>query len=379
MTIMTDNAISIVSTRNTSTTPLAAGASFVGEGELIASPDAIVTGITDQNGIAYAEFSPDGTNWDESTSYVYDANTFFIHKFIKGYRHFRFRFTNTSGNPQTFFRFHTTYGGFGGQLTRTVGSSFDRREDALTARILDTEFLIGSGLFQDAIKFHKFGYNSDIDTGSTPEDVWDGGGLYTGFPSSADTINVSSSSASDSSGNIGAHCVHLYGLDSNYNIIEETIPINGTSGTTSTNQFLRVMVASIPKAGSNEFNVGNVTIRHTNTPANIFSVIQPGTGQSRIGVFTIPTGYRGFLVRYGAQVFDTSSNYAQMSIYRRLPSGASALINPFSVSTNNRYDVKVYGAITLEEKTDIAFRVESVTSNNGKVSCEFDLVLLRVL
>ena len=30
----------------------------------------------------------------------------------------------------------------------------------------------------------KFGRNADVDAGSTPEDVWNGGGVYTGFPTS---------------------------------------------------------------------------------------------------------------------------------------------------------------------------------------------------
>lgn len=45
----------------------------------------------------------------------------------------------------------------------------------------------------------KFGRNNDIDTGSAPEDVWNGGGSYTGFNcTAAETLSVVSSSANDS-------------------------------------------------------------------------------------------------------------------------------------------------------------------------------------
>ncbi len=61
--------------------------------------------------------------------------------------------------------------------------------------------------------FEKFGKNSDIDTGTDPEDIWNGGGTYTGFPTSAaETLEIFSSDAADTSAGTGARTVTIYNL-----------------------------------------------------------------------------------------------------------------------------------------------------------------------
>jgi hypothetical protein len=55
---------------------------------------------------------------------------------------------------------------------------------------------VSRGLYEGTGINVKFGRNSDIDIG-TPEDVWEGGGIYTGFPTSEEAIQVFSSSGAD--------------------------------------------------------------------------------------------------------------------------------------------------------------------------------------
>jgi len=55
---------SVVSTDNSTTTLLTNGSTFTGTGELNDHPDVMITVKTDQSGVLYFDFSPDGTNCD---------------------------------------------------------------------------------------------------------------------------------------------------------------------------------------------------------------------------------------------------------------------------------------------------------------------------
>lgn len=53
---------------------------------------------------------------------------------------------------------------------------------------------------------HKYRENTNIDTGSVPEDVWEGGGLYP-FPSAAETTTIVSDNDEDGAGRVNRHVI----------------------------------------------------------------------------------------------------------------------------------------------------------------------------
>ena len=95
---------------NTSTTPLASGATYTGTGTLNNQPDVMVSLQTDNTGTLYFDFSNDGTNWT-----VFPVNGFEVasgvHEFhvaVKGPRYFRVRLVNDTG-AQSYLRLYTYY------------------------------------------------------------------------------------------------------------------------------------------------------------------------------------------------------------------------------------------------------------------------------
>ena len=124
-----------VSTVNSTTTPLASGATFTGTGEQNQFPDVYVSCITDQAGKLYFDFSNDGTNWNVFPPNGFDltANVHEAHKALKSGRYFRARVTNTSGSAQTYLRLYTYYGEFE-QLTSPLNFAPNNDTDAITTK-----------------------------------------------------------------------------------------------------------------------------------------------------------------------------------------------------------------------------------------------------
>ena len=177
-----------------------------------------------------------------------------------------------------------------------------------------------------------FGYSASV--GSTAlGPLWEGltlsGGAYT-YPSSASQLTITSTSASDNA-NLS---VQVNGLDSGYNLLSETIALNGTSNVTTTNSYLRIN----NMACTNGTNVGNVSAKISSTT---YAQINAGIGQTQMSIYTVPKGYTFYLsyVQGNASIGFTSSTYMIYAEY-----------NKFNLSNNvnfNGYTCTVNGNSTL--------------------------------
>ena len=362
------------STLNSTSAPLAGGATFTGTAELNSAQDVMVSCKTDADGILYAEFSIDNVNWDSSIPVTVNAGINEFHTYSKGSRYFRIRYVNGSA-AQSYFRLGTYFGQYR-QGTSGLSSSVQQDADAITARTISEETFTSEGKYTGRSIVHKFGRNPDVDAA---EDIWNGGGTYTGFPvsGSAETLSVFSSSANDTAAGTGARTVILYGLDSSYNEINETVTLNGTTPVATTNTFWRMHLGIVVTAGSSEVNEGSITARHSTTTANVFMVMPIGYSFAAICCYTIPAGYTGYIKKYRASMLDNTTNQALMAGWYRGFGEAAKTIRPFTINTTNGSMTEVYGAIPLPEKTDLKMRCMSVINANADITASFDIVLVK--
>ena len=225
----------------------------------------------------------------------------------------------------------------------------------------------------------KFGANVVIDTGTVPEDVWNGGGIYTGHPvdPTAETIDVVSNSAEDGAGTLtGALTVKLAGLDANWAHQEETITMNGLTNVTTTKLWARMPRMQVMTAGSTGHNVGEISAFHTTTTANIFAVMPAEFNKTHICAFTVPANQQGLVIASNISV--TRANNASTSAF------GSLLVRPFGGVFNSAmpYDVTpggsdadaFAGGILLPEKSDVKYQVTAVGSSSTRVVAHIEYI-----
>ncbi len=184
------------STNNNTTTPLNASDTYTGTYEICKRSTVAIYVLTDQDAMLYVDFSKDGTNTDATLTFSITASVNEVHN-IKALRpYYRIRITNTSTSNETYLRAGVRMGDFGMSVS-PLNAVIQQDADANVVRSIDSEIDIAAGRYTGLSIVNKFGRNPDVDAGSTPEDVWNGGGTYAGFPTgSTEQFQVFSSSAS---------------------------------------------------------------------------------------------------------------------------------------------------------------------------------------
>jgi hypothetical protein len=227
----------------------------------------------------------------------------------------------------------------------------------------DTYLNISRGLVKGTKHIHKFGAVPSMSTGTTGS-VWDVNDTI--YPwttlTAASTLTLAANVADN------GLSVTIYGLDANYNEIDETVTISAGAATT-TKSFLRVYraFASAPNTNNIDIKVSSTTIAR----------ITAGLAQTLMAVYTVPTGYTGYLL-HGTMTAQASADATGNMFVRYFGQTSFRVGHSFEVSgSGGQYDYTFGVPISIPEKSDIDVRV-TTRSNNGRYTAAFDIVLIKV-
>lgn len=199
-----------------------------------------------------------------------------------------------------------------------------------------------------------FGYQASVTTTAIP--IWENATVYT-YITSASTLTLVSTSTSD---NTSAKIL-ISGLDSSFNIISETLALNGTSGVTTVNSYFRVNSLLMVSPGTSQnTNVGTITLKQS---SNIVAQINVGIGKSQSTIYTVPAKYSFYLATSVVTSSNSSSGtgtftYGVQAINNVTGVNVNTLQQPFfAIYVENRTaDPFVY-----TEKTDIQWQLVTST------------------
>ena len=231
------------------------------------------------------------------------------------------------------------------------------------------------------ISFHKtifkFGYNNDV--GNTKETIWEQGGLYA-YPASATVMTVSSSSTDDTAAGTGARTVEIFGLDGDYNEINEVVTLNGQTAVNTTKSYLRINRGIVRSAGSGGANAGTLyagtgTVT-AGVPANVYlSINGNGDNQTLMALWTVPAGYTAFLTKMALSTGTSTNTKALLnaSLVAR-PYGEVFQIKERFTLTDATHEQFYTFPLRFTEKTDLEMRAFSSSGSvefNVSASMEF--------
>jgi len=172
-----------------------------------------------------------------------------------------------------------------------------------------------------------FGYSTQV-AGTALGPLWEGltqsGGAYA-YPSSAGVVVLLSASGATDAGLI----IQVNGLDANYNLLSETVTLNGSGTATTTNSYFRINGLFV----TNGINAGNITAKIATV---LYAQINAGVGQTQMSIYTVPKGYSFYLtyVQGNASIGFTSSNYMIYAEYNKFNLAGTVVENGYSYNVN---------------------------------------------
>ena len=219
----------------------------------------------------------------------------------------------------------------------------------------------------------KYGFNPAINT--TIEDVWDAGGVLQ-FLSSAEPMDIASSSANDDGdpAGTGARTVSIYGVDNNYQPLNETITLNGTTAVTTAQSFLRINRMSVASVGSNGTNVGDITAT-ASTSATTQAQIGAALGSTTKSQYTVPAGYFAFIKNL---VLGTQNNDQVQGDLQIRSEGQAWVVQNKINFVETAFQQEFTFPLRAFPKSDI--RVQAVKVAGGgdvNVSCSYEMAIVE--
>jgi cephalosporin-C deacetylase-like acetyl esterase len=215
-----------------------------------------------------------------------------------------------------------------------------------------------------------FGYNGDVD--QTEESVWPDGGTVP-HPTTASVLDIVSTSTDDDAAGTGARTVFIEGLDNNYNVVSETVILDGTTAVETVNSYLYVNQFYVATVGSGGANAGEITAKVDTT---LYDLIAVGYNQRTTAHYCVPAGYTAYLTEGVLTAGQASGSTAVTAFLKQ--HGPDGILRVAAISTLNNGSISYDFAYPIQILEKNCFGATAVgAANNNSVSAFFNFVLIK--
>lgn len=235
------------------------------------------------------------------------------------------------------------------------------------------------GKLPGMIRVNIRGNNPDVDTTTTPEEIWGAGGVYS-FPSAATAMEAVSDNVNDTNGGTGARELRINYLDDSWNPATQQVIMNGTTPVNLSVNPFRINQVRIDRVGSLLDAAGNIRIR-AQGGGTTYAYIPVGEGFSSHGVYTVRAGYTLFLVASLFSIIPKTRGDTVVLLQSRQSMNAEEPWRtrwriPLTVDGTSAGGFPTVIPHPMNETTDLRFRVSFVSANDMEVSCHVQGIMI---
>lgn len=226
----------------------------------------------------------------------------------------------------------------------------------------DFDLQVARGQVQGHSTVNIYGYQPSVGTTSIP--IWENATAYT-YPVSAVTMYLSGTAGDTAK-------ITIVGLDSSYNVISETVTLNGATPVATVKQYLRVNSMSVT-VGSATNPAGAVYLKDVGGTIT-YAQINAGIGRTQAAIYTVPAGFTYYLSRVNIYTSLNGNDYCTYQNKTISPAGVVQVTQqaPFAIS----YEAQRVMPRPFAEKTDIQLMAK-IQTGTGAVAISQEGYLIK--
>ena len=246
------------------------------------------------------------------------------------------------------------------------GSSLNSKNIASSSFALD----VALGKVPGVSTRIRTGFNTTIT--NIPEDIWTVGGQQV-FLDAAEPMDIVSTDANDNSAGTGLQVIRIFGLDNNFDEVDEELSMNGLTIVTTVNSYLRVHDLRGVSAGTSGNNEGDITAT-ASIDGSIQNEMLGGSNASQSLQYTIPNGKTGAATKLTFS--DAAGDAMIFSFFTRLFGGLFTIQNVEQIA-GGTFEFSFEPFTSLQEKTDVRL-IANQSSGGGSTTSSAILQLYLV-